>query len=362
MPQGQLQINTDEEATVLKRWRDFTHKKKVQKFPGFIRVFPLRCRSVWCKDCARTSPTNAVISDRLRQLDFTKVRHLILTVNRTYSPDLAFEKLSTSKAIWNTINTLKCGLNPDKSGLNPGFRYLWVLEFHTDGYPHWHVVLEGQNSGKSGMIGKKNLDRAWFYGLTWESYIKSKEHWERIIGYHQKSGYLGGTSENKRHQLELPEYLKGKTHVRKFGANFSSLSNLQALLNDSNNQSNNEPETLCKLKRTRNRAPATPYGKRKCGNESYVEINIAGKTLHTTKMTISLPASDVTDTILCLAPESKESDYEFLCSRQTAIELYTRLSTFESKLIKPKAIREAPVQAVRHVHSQAEALSSLALS
>ncbi|MBD3389282.1 MAG: hypothetical protein GF414_10385 [Candidatus Altiarchaeales archaeon] len=67
------------------------------------------------------------------------------------------------------------------------------------------------------MISKRRIEAGWSRGLVWESYIHGEDHWGAICGYHQSRGYLAG--ENKKHQLELPDRLKGRSRVRKFGSN-----------------------------------------------------------------------------------------------------------------------------------------------
>lgn len=98
-----------------------------------------------------------------------------------------------------------------------GCRWLWVLEFHRGGFPHWHLFIE-TTRGKGGMIGKKIIQKRWKHGIVWETYAKSEQHWQAICGYHRKAGYFA--AETKAHQLELPEYLMGESRVRKYASNF----------------------------------------------------------------------------------------------------------------------------------------------
>lgn len=171
----------------------------------FYRVYPCKCRSPWCESCSVSSPTNEEIRRRLGLLDWRKVRHVILTVGRDRPPAEVFEEIREKRAVARGMKALGIA------------RWLWILEFHRGGFPHWHVLAEG----KGGMIGHDNIKSAWSYGHVWESPIKDSEHWRRIMGYHQGKGYLAG--EKKAHQLILPPFLLDQNRVRKFGANYGAI-------------------------------------------------------------------------------------------------------------------------------------------
>lgn len=78
------------------------------------------------------------------------------------------------------------------------------LEWHADGYPHYHLYIEVAESGRAGMIGYDLLQELWDAGMVREWPVKSKAHWEHIIGYAAKTGYL---HKPKRHQVVFPEWL-----------------------------------------------------------------------------------------------------------------------------------------------------------
>lgn len=136
-------------------------------------------------------------------MDWTKVRHIVLTVDRSVPPAAAYDSIRGHKTIPRLVSDLEL----------KGEQWLWVLEFHTGGFPHWHLLVESQR----GMIGKRRIESAWAWGLVWESYIKSESHWQAISGYHKSKGYLAG--ESKGHQLELPEWAMDRARVRKFAGN-----------------------------------------------------------------------------------------------------------------------------------------------
>jgi len=173
-----------------------------------LEVFQCNCGSVWCERCAKASKTHGRIQNILNQMDFRRVRHIILTLRRDKPADFLFNKVRSNRSLPNLVRRL--------GEFNIGL-WLWVLEFHIDGYPHWHLLIE-TSDGKIGQVGKKRLDKLWKIGFTWESYIHSENHWQRIKGYHKYKGYLAG--EQKQHQLTLPNYLLDEKVIRKFGSNY----------------------------------------------------------------------------------------------------------------------------------------------
>lgn len=176
-----------------------------------LKVFSCKCRSPWCKQCLKTCKTMETIRERLLMLDWRKTRQVVLTVSRETPPAESFETIARNRSIAKLIKSLDLG----------ACHWLWVLEFHVGGFPHWHLFIETSKNGKAGMIGKNKIQQRWRKGLVWESYANSLNHWQAICGYHRKTGYLA--SENKQHQLELPEYLLDRSRVRKYASNFGTI-------------------------------------------------------------------------------------------------------------------------------------------
>jgi hypothetical protein len=172
-----------------------------------LKVFSCICRSAWCEHCSKFCSTSETIRERLSDMRWDCVRQVVLTVSRETPAHEAMAEIRQTRAIPHLIRALGLGTR----------RWLWVLEFHADGYPHWHLFIENTR-GRSGMIGKHKIQRLWGRGNVWESYPKTKDHWGAICGYHRKSGYFAG--ESKAHQLTLPDYLMGQSRVRKYGSNF----------------------------------------------------------------------------------------------------------------------------------------------
>lgn len=176
---------------------------------GELKVFSCLCRSPWCKKCAKSCQTSKTIRNRLLELDWKATRQVVLTVDRGKSPDDVFAHIRKKRAVSRLIKSM---------GLSE-CRWLWVLEFHLGGFPHWHLFIE-TSQGKNGMIGKRFIQKRWKHGLVWETYAQSEQHWQAICGYHRKAGYFA--AESKAHQLVLPEYLMEEARVRKFSSNFKT--------------------------------------------------------------------------------------------------------------------------------------------
>ena len=174
-----------------------------------IKVYSCLCRSPWCEHCSKFCATANTIRDRLASLQWDRIRQVVLTVSRETDASVTMEDIRKRRAIPKLIQSLGLGKR----------KWLWVLEFHADGFPHWHLFIENDR-GKSGMIGKERIQKLWGYGHVWESYPKDAKHWGAITGYHRKAGYFAG--ETKKHQLTLPAYLMHQNRVRKFGANFKT--------------------------------------------------------------------------------------------------------------------------------------------
>jgi len=82
--------------------------------------------------------------------------------------------------------------------------YIRVLEWHRDGYPHIHLIIEFE---KKGMIGGDTIRDYYKLGAVKEEYIKSENHWRALAGYFEKHGYFG---KEKSHQTELPDWAKSE--------------------------------------------------------------------------------------------------------------------------------------------------------
>jgi len=171
------------------------------------------CNASWCPQCYRRG-TFKKIKERLSNFHWEKTRQVVLTVDRNRFKDGqdAWESMNNKKAIANMIWNIK-----RVRGVKV-VRWVWVLEWHETGFPHWHVLIETKNKG---MIGGDILREYWGMGI-WvkETYFKSKEHWDAIVGYFQKKGYF---EKGKKYQSELPAWaVITNLRIRRFSGSVDS--------------------------------------------------------------------------------------------------------------------------------------------
>ena len=151
------------------------------------------CNSVWCPECYKRKGGSKRFANRLSELDYKATRQVVLTVDLKKfdgSGQKAFEVLKSFKAIPQFIHNLK-----RTSKINV-VDWVWVLEWHTDGAPHWHLFIQTLQ-GKKGKIGNATLLRHWPYGLVFESFIKSKKHWLKFTDYFSANGYFNPSNPPK---------------------------------------------------------------------------------------------------------------------------------------------------------------------
>ena len=162
-----------------------------------------RCRNVWCLKCFQQKRAKE-IGERLDRLDYRSTRHLILSFDRRpgvgkwqKGPEEGYLAVREEKAIRQMIHNLS---------RTKGVKvrdWVWVLEWHGDGFPHWHVFLDVTTKGRKGMIGGDDLRKYWRFGNVTEDYIRDKKHWKNITGYFGQKGYF---DKGKAHQAILPEW------------------------------------------------------------------------------------------------------------------------------------------------------------
>ncbi len=154
------------------------------------------CRSSWCPICWKGLKRAAV--ERLRSFDPEFTRELMLSVSRSPYVDgrEAYSEINSKRGIGRLLKQLERA---------EGVKIVdWVcfLEWHEDGFPHWHLFIETENKGRAGMIGHGVIKRWWPFGkVIWEHYIESEEHWKNLVGYFDKHGYF---EKGKSYQGKLP--------------------------------------------------------------------------------------------------------------------------------------------------------------
>lgn len=171
-----------------------------------IAIQKHRCMSSWCPVCFRLYVAPQ-ISAKMQSMNWASVRIITLTIDREQFADgeAAYQKVKDSQAISAMCrNFVRFAGKEIKN-------WLWVLEWHEDGFPHWHLVVEMRQSGRRSMIGQEIIHKYWPWGRIREGYVSDARHWRNISGYLQKKGYLTG-GDDKGHQTELPEWAKNYGH------------------------------------------------------------------------------------------------------------------------------------------------------
>lgn len=166
-----------------------------------VSIRKCRCGHAWCPTCWDRGGKKDVVA-RMGKLNWEKVRHIVLTVDRDKfdGPENSFDYLTEKRAVGNFIRNLE---RTDGIKIND-----WIasLQWHDDGYPHWHILIEVEKKGRAGMIGFEILRKRWPYGFyIRESYVTGEKHWKRLLGYLNVRGYFEGGGS---HQGELPDWAK----------------------------------------------------------------------------------------------------------------------------------------------------------
>ncbi len=205
------------------------------------------CHSSWCESCWKRYGKKALV-DRLQSMDWTRVRQVVLSVDPSLyqNGEEAYEDITHRRGIGNLIKNLE---------RTDGIRivdYAGSIEWHENGLPHWHIFIETEEEGKSGMIGHANIKRRWPYGIyVNESYIKSEEHWVNLTGYFNSHGYF---EKGKRYQGVLPDWaMKSIRRIkRSFGMKQGHKRIKQGSRTRLNETSNNGEEFIKDLRKCEN--------------------------------------------------------------------------------------------------------------
>ena len=172
-----------------------------EKYPIVVRC---SCSSVWCPKCFKKhfAPKEAA---RMGRMDWRRTRMVTLTLNPANWVDGedAYIWYKINKPIGHFIENL------GRSGINVT-DWTCNMEWHDNGYPHWHLLIEVDKPGPAGMIGQELLHKLWSHGDTThrihEYYFKSEKRFQEFTGYFSKSGYL---HKDKQHQIILPAWASG---------------------------------------------------------------------------------------------------------------------------------------------------------
>lgn len=178
------------------------------------------CKSVWCPVCFRARFHDRIV-DIFSPYDWQSTRHVILTVDPDLyeSPYAALEDIREKRMVGEVIRRLRKGVK-EKVGSRwvwkhkpiDVLRWSWFLEWHKNGFPHYHVFIQTPLKGSAGMIGGDFLRDCWKIAkIVKETYFHDEAHFREMTGYYANKGYF---EKGKEYQGRLPENIldnvKGK--------------------------------------------------------------------------------------------------------------------------------------------------------
>ena len=185
-------------------WRD---EKAV-----YIRARKCRCNSVWCVCCSKLVWSKKTAMD-MRTFDWPRTREIVLTIRREGFEDgkEAYAYAMEHKLIPGFMRNLQRGkkIKRGKDWVQEYepvkvTKWLAFLEWHKDGFPHWHIIVETEQYGRFSQIGEAMIHHYWPQAVwVYENYFNSAEHWNKKVGYFGSHGYF---QDDKEHQTRLPEW------------------------------------------------------------------------------------------------------------------------------------------------------------
>lgn len=206
-----------------------------------------RCHSVWCAQCFVAGQAKKHM-EKLRAFDWRRTREIVVTCDPKQFKDgkEAYEYVQEHKEIAGLIRNLRrgCKEQDPKTGewrqkfkANLITKWMWFMEWHKSGFPHWHIFIEVAERGQAGMIDANQVRYYWKAG-TWvyATYIKSERHFKHLTGYFAKMGYFELTGKHgklKEHQMRLPKWAMMETKtIRRSGSMVQKKEKKKATLYD----------------------------------------------------------------------------------------------------------------------------------
>lgn len=194
---------------------DYVEKKRSERqaeangeTSGAVQLAACKCRSAWCESvfCRKAAVTRLFEGGRTgtpENWDWQHVRHVVLTVD----PDNFEDGQAAYEETKDRVSYMIQRIRRKTPEFHRVIDYIKLLEWHRNGFPHWHFLILTSCKGKKAMIGGELLREAWGYGFVFEGYPESKKHWLNTVGYGAKAGYCGGSKGGlKDHQVTLPEW------------------------------------------------------------------------------------------------------------------------------------------------------------
>ena len=191
------------------------------------QAFKRRCGSVWCSSCHKVVWSKSM-TWKMVQFDWKRTRFVTLTVDPGQFKDGqdAFEYVREHKSIVGFIRNLTrvAKVKRGKEWMQERepvkvTKWIGFLEWHKNGYPHWHLLIEVKEQGIAGRIGQDVIHYYWRLGkIIRETPIGSLKQWKNMVGYFGAHGYFKG---DKDHQTTLPSWainIKGLRIRRVYGS------------------------------------------------------------------------------------------------------------------------------------------------
>lgn len=177
-----------------------------------LKAVKCKCRKSWCPACSKTTVIKPLV-DQISQWDYRRVRQITLTLDpgQFEGPEQAYDHIQDKKAISSLFRNLERTMGIAISD------WVRVVEWHKNGFPHWHLLVLVEKTGREGQLGGDNLRHYWPFGRVHEHYIRDENHWKRFKGYFAKHGYFED-KKGKKHQVELPQWARDRrTTIRRIG-------------------------------------------------------------------------------------------------------------------------------------------------
>jgi hypothetical protein len=180
---------------------------------------------VWCPSCFYVIYREQIKS-AFEGFDWRFTRQVVLTVDpaRFESGYYAFDFIRNKHSVSEFVRRLRRGVK-QKIGSSWVWkfepinilRWAWFLEWHKNGFPHYHVFIQTDRCGAAGMIGGGFLRDSWNLA-SWvrEEFFRNEEHFKNLTGYYAGKGYF---EKGKQYQGILPvEILEKNTkRIKRYG-------------------------------------------------------------------------------------------------------------------------------------------------
>jgi hypothetical protein len=261
---------------------------------GSVQARKCKCGLVWCGQCSKGKWAKKH-GEELTAFDWKRTREVIVGIERERFEDgeAAWRYVLEHKMIPGFIRNLERG-KKEKRGEKWAVKFKpvkiknwkWFLEWHKDGYPHWHIFIEVESEGSAGQIGGDMLRHYWPIA-KWvkEHFFKSGVHWRNQVGYFEKNGYF---HKNKKHQTKLPEWAMDRAGLRvrrSGGKNQKEESDLVRLCDYFRRRTQEVVDTrtgeIVKYKAPGDEKAKKTYGERlkQCGHKTWMRIVTGRETI-----------------------------------------------------------------------------------